>query len=72
MRFETFSGREKSQSVLARNDLLPAFQVYDQGSVPFARSNFFKHRRLIARNTNPPKIFVSFVPAHFIAANLRF
>jgi hypothetical protein len=40
-----FLEREKSQLALVCNDFLAAFQAYDEGSIPFTRSNLFKHLR---------------------------
>jgi hypothetical protein len=34
-----FLAREKSQLALVCNDFLEAFQAYDEGSIPFTRSN---------------------------------
>jgi hypothetical protein len=36
-----FLGREKSQLALFRKAFPVAFQAYDEGSIPFTRSNLF-------------------------------
>jgi hypothetical protein len=41
-----FSGRKKSQLPLIRNGFPDAFQAYDEGSIPFTRSNAFNHLAL--------------------------
>jgi hypothetical protein len=38
-----FQASKKSQLALIKNDFAPAFQAYDEGSIPFTRSNRFNH-----------------------------
>ena len=39
---ERFWTRKKSQIGLVQNDFAQAFQAYDEGSIPFTRSNDIK------------------------------
>jgi hypothetical protein len=38
-----FQASKKSQLALIKNDFAPAFQAYDEGSIPFTRSNLFNY-----------------------------